>query len=156
MKIYADSSFLVRLVTREDSEGAIAEYRRLNRPPLLFLPLHGLEVRTAILQKAFFERRAVPSNERQHITRKKEQALARLEQLLLRHSFLEVSLDMESALIDAQNIAMAHTEKIGARSIDILHVTCALALEAELFITCDSRQAEIGSAEGLRVVFVEL
>ena len=54
MRTYADSSFILRLVTAEaDSEAAIAEYRRLGSPQLFFLPLHALEVRNAILQRAF-------------------------------------------------------------------------------------------------------
>ena len=54
MRVYADTSFLVRLVNREPaSEAAMAEYRRLHFPPLFFLPLHALEVTNAIRQRVF-------------------------------------------------------------------------------------------------------
>ncbi len=43
-----DSSFMVKLLVREaGTEEAVAEYRRLGRPPLAFLPLHVLEVENA-------------------------------------------------------------------------------------------------------------
>ena len=54
MRAYADSSFILRLVTAEaDSQAAIGEYRRIGLPALFLLPLHALEVRNAILQRAF-------------------------------------------------------------------------------------------------------
>jgi hypothetical protein len=57
MRAYADSSFILRLVTAEaGTEQAVAEYRRLGRPALFYLPLHALEVENAIRQRAFHER----------------------------------------------------------------------------------------------------
>ena len=54
MKAYADTSFLVKLVTREPgSQEAMAEFRRLGLPRLIFLPLHGLEAANAVRQRAF-------------------------------------------------------------------------------------------------------
>jgi len=48
VRAYADSSFILRLVTMEtDSPATIAEYRRLGKPPMFFLPLDLLEVRNA-------------------------------------------------------------------------------------------------------------
>jgi hypothetical protein len=35
------------------SQQTISEYRRLGRPAFFFLPLHNLEVRNAILHRAF-------------------------------------------------------------------------------------------------------
>ena len=96
MRSYADSSFLLRLVTADpDSECAIAEYRRIGKPPLFFLPLHALEVRNAILQRAFHQRRAIAAGERQHVARERDAAFGRLERLLSRHTLLDVTLDMD-------------------------------------------------------------
>ena len=42
MRAYADTSFLVRLLTDESgSRAAMAEFRRLDFVPLFFLPLHA-------------------------------------------------------------------------------------------------------------------
>jgi len=153
VRTYADSSFILRLVTGEaDSPQAIAEYRRLGSPKLFFLPLHALEARNAILQRAFHQRRAIPSGERRHIARERDAALARLEQLVARRALVEVMLDMDAATARATSLATAHTERLGTRAIDLLHVASALMLEAELFLTTDARQARLAKAEGLRVV----
>ena len=155
MRAYADSSFILRLVTGEvDSPQAIAAYRRLDSPRLFYQPLHALEVRNAILQRAFHQRRSIASRRRRHVARERDAALARLEHLVARRALLDVALDLDAAITRAVNLATAHTEHLGARAIDLLHVAGALTLESELFFTTDSRQAQLAKAEGLKVVSV--
>jgi hypothetical protein len=55
----------------------------------------------------------------------------------------------------ARGLSDKYTESLGARTIDILHVANALALEAEQFLTTDARQSDLAIAEGLNVAFVE-
>lgn len=155
MRTYADSSFILRLITMEvDSESTIAEYRRIGLPSLFFLPLHALEVRNAILQRAFHQRRSVSSGERRHIGRERDVALSRLEHFLARRTLLDVTLDMDAAITRAAKLSATHTEKLGARAIDLLHVANALTLESEIFLTTDVRQSQLARAEGLKVVAV--
>ncbi|HTD65043.1 MAG TPA: PIN domain-containing protein [Candidatus Limnocylindria bacterium] len=147
MRTYADSSFILRLVTGEaDSPQTIGEYRRVGSPKLFFLPLHALEVRNAILQRAF--------HQRQHVARQRDAALARLEHLVARRALLDVALDMDAVIARAASLSTAHTERLGARAIDLLHVAGALTLESELFLTTDARQAKLAKAEGLKVVSI--
>lgn len=153
MRIYADSSFILRLITtEEDSRETVAEYRRLGSPALFFLPLHALEVRNAILQRAFHQRRSVSSSERQHVAHERDAAFSRLDRFVSRRALLEVALDMDIAIARGRKLSATHTERIGARAIDLLHVACALTLETELFLTMDNRQAQLARAEGLNVV----
>lgn len=153
MRAYADSSFILRLVTKEaDSGGAIAEYRRLGTPPVFFLPLHTLEVCNAILQRAFHERRSLASRERQHINRDRDAALSRLRHFIARRTFLEVTLHSDEAIERASQLSRAHTERLGARAIDLLHVANALILNSEVFLTTDIRQAQLAEAESLKVI----
>ena len=155
MRTYADSSFILRLVTGEaDSPQVIAEYRRLGAPKLFFLPLHALEVRNAILQRAFHQRRALASGERVQVARERDAALARLEHLLTRRALLDVALDLDAVIARAAKLSGAHAGRIGARAIDLLHVASALALESEQFLTTDSRQAQLAKCEGMKVVMV--
>jgi hypothetical protein len=91
VRAYADSSFVLRLVIMEaESEDTMAEYRRLDFPPLFFLPLHALEVRNAILQRAFHQRHSTSSGERQHVGRERDAAFARLEHFIARRTLLDV------------------------------------------------------------------
>jgi predicted nucleic acid-binding protein len=152
VRTYADSSFILRLITGEpESPQTIAEYRRLGSPKLFFLPLHDLEVRNAILQRAFYQRRSGSSLSRREVARARDAALGRLAQLLARRALLEVSLEVETAIARAVELSAAHTERLGARAIDLLHVASALTLKSELFLTTDERQAELARAEGLQL-----
>ncbi len=153
MRAYADSSFLVRLITTEpDSAEAIAAYRHCGKPPLFFLPLHCLEVRNAIFQRAFHQRHSISSEDRRQVARERDAAFARLAHLLVRRTLLDVTVDMETSLTRAAKLSDAHTERLGTRAIDLLQVACALELESELFLTTDARQAQLARAEGLKVV----
>jgi hypothetical protein len=76
--------------------------------------------------------------------------LARLTQYRQRDAFLEVALDMDAAMDRARELSTAHTDRLGARAIDVLHVACALMLESEVFLTFDDRQLELAKAGGLQ------
>lgn len=152
MRTYADTSFLVKLLSSEHgAAGAIAEYRRLQRPRLFFLPLHALELENAIRHRAFHERRIRPAAERMRITRDRDRALGRISHFIRRGALEEVALDMDSAFDRARELSAAYTDRLGARAIDLLHVACALLLESEIFLTFDERQCELAKAENLRV-----
>lgn len=69
-------------------------------------------------------------------------------------AFWEVAADGEEAMARARALAEAHTERTGARGFDLLPIACALALEAEVFLTCDERQRIVAQAERLPVIMV--
>jgi predicted nucleic acid-binding protein len=152
MRAYADTSFLVRLVRDEaGSEAAMAEFRRLEFPPLFFLPLHGLEVTNAIRQRAFCLRRSTKSGQRASITRERDAALARIERWLKRGWLIEAAADCDEALLRARLLSERHTERLGCRGFDLLHVALAVELECEAFLTSDRVQGALARAEGLDV-----
>ena len=155
MRAYADSGLILRLVTGEaGAEQAAAEYRQLGRPSLFYLPLHALEVENGIRQRAFHERRVFPSGQRARIARERDATLARLAAWVTRGALKELVMDMDLAMDRACELSGTHSEKTGARAIDLLHVACALLLESEVFLTSDHRQAALAKAEGLQVAFV--
>jgi predicted nucleic acid-binding protein len=152
MRAYADTSFLVKLVAEEPgAESAMAEFRRLDFPSLFFLPLHALEVTNAIRQRAFHLRRSSGSGQRGSIVRERGAALARIERWLKRGWLLEATADCEEGLLRARTLSEKHTERLGCRGFDLLHVAFALELECEAFLTADSIQAALARAEGLVV-----
>ena len=152
MRAYADTSFLVKLVTTEaGSEQAMADFRRLDFPRLLFLPLHGLEVTNAIRQRTFHLRRTFGAGQRAAIARERDAALARIDHWLARGWLIEAAADCEEALLRAQSLSERHTERLGCRGFDLLHVALALDLECEALLTADRIQADVARAEGLRV-----
>ena len=155
MRVYADSSFILRLVTGESgAQQASSEYRRLGRPSLFYLPLHALEVENGIRHRAFHERRVVPSGQRMKIAHERDAALARLLGWVKRGALKEIELEMDVAMDRARHLSAAHSEKVGARAIDLIHVACALLLQTEVFLTSDERQAALAKAEGLQVTLL--
>lgn len=157
MRTYADTSFLVKLLGEEAGAGeAVAEYRRLHRPRLFYLPLHALEVENAIRHRAFHERHIRPAHDRTQVIRERDAALARVSQYLKRGALEEITLDMDSAFDRARRLSSNYTDRLGARAIDLLHVACALLLESEVFLTFDHRQAELAKSEGLQVPSLQM
>ena len=57
-----------------------------------------------------------------------------------------------AALNRAAELSLTHTAKLGTRSLDVLHVACALELKARYFLTFDERQKNLSSAVGLKIV----
>jgi hypothetical protein len=59
--------------------------------------------------------------------------------------------DFDEAILRAHVLSAKHTERLGCRGFDILHVSLALEMEAEVFLTSDRVQGALASAEGLAV-----
>jgi predicted nucleic acid-binding protein len=151
MKAYADTSFLVKLVTREPgSQEAMAEFRRLGLPRLIFLPLHALEATNAVRQRAFYLRHSAGTGQRASVARERDAALARIERWLKRGWLMEAAVDCDEALLNARILSEKHTERLGCRGFDLLHVALALDLECDVFLTSDRVQGSLARAEGLR------
>jgi predicted nucleic acid-binding protein len=152
MNCYADTSFLLKLVSPEiDSERAVAEFRSLGFPPLFYTPLHGLEVTNAIRQRAFHLRRNLPAKERVAIPRERDAALARVSHWLKRGWLMEVSVDLEEAFSHSQAVSEKHTERLGCRAFDLIHVALALQLHAKVFLTADIVQEGLARTQGFQV-----
>lgn len=54
-------------------------------------------------------------------------------------------------LTEAERLSALQTERLGTRSLDILHVGSALVLGATEFISFDQRQSALAKAAGLKV-----
>ena len=64
--------------------------------------------------------------------------------------WLEVVLP-EAAFDRAIELARRHVAKLGCRTLDTLHVACALELGAEKFWTFDERQQKLAKTVGLAI-----
>jgi hypothetical protein len=47
-----------------------------------------------------------------------------------------------------------HSDRLGCRGFDVLHVVLALQLKGEVFLPCDQIQGALAHADGLRVTIV--
>lgn len=152
MRAYADTSFLLRLIHQETgSLEAKSTYRSLGRPRLPFNSLHELELRNAIRLGRFLAAKDKSKAKRQQTGRELERAAARLDAMLATKSFTPATLDWAEAFSRAIDLADRHTTRLGARSLDILHVAAAAHWQCDAFLTCDLRQAALAKAAGFNV-----
>jgi len=56
----------------------------------------------------------------------------------------------ENAFNLCADLGHRYRPKLGVRTLDSLHVACALELKAERFWTFDERQAKLAKAQGLK------
>ena len=154
MKCYADSSFILQLLVEDfANEEAVHCFRRLGRPALLFSGLHTLEI-TNGLRLRLFAAAAMGSKARALARRQNASAHRRLLHLSSRGTLRRVSLSFEDAITEATALTEIHTEHIGTRSLDTLHVASALLLKADKFLTCDERQSMLAKRAGLPVELI--
>jgi predicted nucleic acid-binding protein len=57
----------------------------------------------------------------------------------------------ENAFELCAELGRRFSPKVGMRTLDTLHVACAMELKAERFWTFDDRQAKLAKAQGLKV-----
>jgi predicted nucleic acid-binding protein len=144
LKTYADTSFLVRLyLTQSDSQKALA-FMRDFRDTLPFTPLHRHELRNAVRLAVF--RKEIDTERRKAAFRDIE---SDLEEGILAH----VPISWTNAFREAEQLGDDHTETMGVRGVDLLHLGIAQALGSTKFLTFDSRQADIAKAAGFKVRF---
>lgn len=155
MKMYADTSFLVRLLVRDaDNEAAMAAHRRIGRPFLIYTPFHALEVTNALQLRTFAVANATSSIRRQ-LRKEQEETERRLRACLMKGLFQTTPMPWDAAAERAVELSTAYSQRLGARSFDLFHVGAALELHFKEFITCDLRQAALAKTAGLKVILIQ-
>lgn len=139
MTAYADTSSLVSLYL-EDSHSKAADQMLQRQTECFLTPLHRAEWSHAIAQNLF----------RGFITKTKAGELHSLfERDTKTGPWRKVSFP-EHAFELCVDLARRYGPKLGVRTLDSLHVACALELKAESFWTFDERQAKLAKAQGLK------
>jgi predicted nucleic acid-binding protein len=136
--IYADSSFLVSSYI-DDAHSEEADRRMSAMPSIWITPLNRSEVAHAIGQCVF--RGKLSAHDAQSYWNNFQQDCS--HGIWIPISFPEKT--WESSI----DLARRHGPTLGIRTLDSLHVACALELRAERFWTFDERQARLAEAVGL-------
>jgi predicted nucleic acid-binding protein len=138
--IYADSSFLVSGYV-QDGHSPLVVQRMQRRPALWVTPLHHAELAHALHQYVF--RGSLAEDEaRLHWTEFEQDCASGVWALA----------DLpEAAWETCIDLARRYGPRLGVRTLDSLHVACALELKAERFWTFDERQARLAEAVGLAI-----
>ena len=140
MSVYADTSFFVSLYI-EDRHSKAADQLMASGSLVCFTPLHSAEWNHAIAQQVF--RGEMSPSEANGVRSDLEADLT--SGLWAQAVFPENAFDL------CADLAKRYGSKLGVRTLDSLHVACALELKAERFWTFDDRQAKLAKAEGLKI-----
>ena len=115
--------------------------RRLQADPAIWMtPLHIAEWTHALEQHVF--RHALSRSEADRFSRRFQ--AHRTEGLWKEAALPEHAFEL------CAELANKHAARIGCRTLDSLHVACALELRADAFWTFDQRQAKLASAVDLK------
>jgi len=138
LKIYADSSFIASKYVPGTYSGE-ADRRMKSLPPVWLTPFNRAELAHAIHYQCF-RGRMKPSEA--------SLAWSSFEEDCIEGIWIPVELPARSwdATID---LARRFGPTLGVRTLDSLHVACALELGAERFWTFDERQERLAQATGL-------
>ena len=142
---YIDPSALARLYLHQSGSRELSEWRRHHRGPLPVTHHGRAEIVNAISLAAF--RGAIPSE-------KAEASQALLEADFAAGHLEQVDLLWRGALNRAAELSRKHTPRLGTRSLDVLHVACAMELKLRFFMTFDDRQRRLAKVAGLKLVHV--
>jgi predicted nucleic acid-binding protein len=141
LTVYADTSFFVSIYIN-DRHSKSADQLLCSGFRPRFTPLHSAEWTHAVAQQVF--RRQMSMSDADAAYRYLDADLA--SRLWIQIDFPEPAFSLCAAL------ARRYGPKLGVRTLDSLHVACALELKAERFWTFDERQAKLANAEGLKTV----
>ncbi len=142
MSAYADTSFLASLYIPDSNSARAAHRMRRIELPVFLGSLGELELINA-LRLRLFRKELNPAEVRAALAMFRDD---------LRNGIVGVTPMPDEVFAQAERLASKHTAQLGTRTLDILHVACALALRAESFHTFDDRQKRLAAAVGMRAV----
>jgi predicted nucleic acid-binding protein len=139
LSVYADSSFVVSLYLT-DTHSAEARRRVRGAPPIILTSFHRAEWAHALAQHQFRGNLTAATARLTDAQFTSDQTAGLFHDAALPEGVFEVCAEL----------ARKHGHGLAMRTLDSLHVACALELRAERFWTFDDRQAKLAKAEGLK------
>lgn len=142
MSIYADTGFICSVYAPDaNTERATARIQRIQEP-ILFSWLNQVEFRNALRLRVF----------RKEITpAQRDASLNCLLSDLGSDVFTHAEPAHPDVMIETERLSALYSEKLGTRSLDVLHVAIALSLGCNIFLSFDKRQASLAKRAGLKV-----
>ena len=142
-EVYVDASALAGLYVHQEGSRAMAGWRAKLGGSLAVTHHGRTEVINAICRAAFLG----------HLDAEgMKEALADFAADFANGHLHQANILWRAALNRSAELSEAHTPTLGARSLDVLHVACALELKLRHFLTLDARQQKLASATGLRLI----
>jgi len=138
LSVYVDSSFLVSSYIA-DARSHCVDQRLAAAPSVFLTPFNGAELANAVYQQVFLMRLTLA-----------EAQLAWSDFERDWRQGVWIGVDFPHGAWDTcVDLAKQYSSIFGVRTLDSLHVACALELKAQKFWTFDERQARLAEAAGL-------
>ncbi len=142
MSDYADTGFICSLYAPDANTARVIRFMDSQRAPIGFSWLNQIEFRNALRLRVF--RKEITPQQRDHSL---NLFLADLNAGIFENRDAAQS----NLLIETERLSSRHSEKLGTRSLDVLHVAMALSLGCRRFLSFDTRQVKLARAAGLVV-----
>lgn len=142
MVIYADTSFLFSLYANDANSDRANLIIAKRATPLIWTALQRHELRNAFRLSSF--RGEISKTECLSL-------LHTLEQDTLNGVLIETNINWKEAYSISETLSGSHTQTLGTRGFDILHIAVALSLGTNEFLTFDTRQNKLAKAAKLKV-----
>lgn len=139
--IYLDTSALVKLYLLEEGSAVVQELVSSQHDPLPVWELQEMELSSALRLKVFWGEISQGDADRQ---------LELFDQRKQKGHYYFPDLDRAAFLTTFLRLS-AHTPELGCRTLDIMHVACAVLLAPDWFVSFDGRQRELAAKAGLAV-----
>ena len=130
-------------VPKEHTAAALRYRSRSNREPILFTPLHRLELRTTVRQCAYAG--VITEN-------RAKQILRCIEEDLGDGTLIHLPMSWTETLRRAETVADKLAWSSPCRSLDLWHVAVALESRAKTFVTFDNDQLALAKEAGLHAI----
>lgn len=140
--VYADTGFLLSLYLSETTTAAASTAVRRLRAPLPLTSLTRLELRNGLRLAVF--RGALREEQR-------AQCWAQVEEDVASGVYAAVEVPRPDLYGKAILLVDAHGARLGARTLDVLHVAAAAVLGATTFLSFDRRQRALAQAARMKV-----
>jgi predicted nucleic acid-binding protein len=142
-EVYVDPSGLARLYIHQAGSREMSIWRMRIGGPLAVTHHGRTEIINAICRGVFVG----------HLTKNAaNEALADLVSDFAEGRLHQAEILWRAALNRAAELSESHTPELGTRSMDVLHVACALELKSRYFLTFDQRQKSLASLVGLKTI----
>jgi predicted nucleic acid-binding protein len=141
VRAYADTSFILALYHPDALTPRAEAYMARHTEPLVLTAIQDAEVRNA-----FRLRVAQQRSSSEEVFR----ALAYFDRDIHDGIYAYRSPDWPEVFRLLERISQKYTERGAYRFADLLHVACALIIQAKIFLSFDQRQSELAKALGLK------
>lgn len=139
--IYLDTSAFLKLYVREADSDLVQELVTRQKDPLPVWEFQQVEMINALHLKVFWKEISTDDASR---------LLALFDQRMRRGQYYCPRIDRAELMLTFRSLAKL-TPETGCRTMDILHVACAMQISPERFISFDQRQQTLARKAKLNV-----